>query len=251
MTEQEYSESGNPIYRYDEIKPQDFTPAFGDGENIEAISDHIEKHIGNIECVFHEIISDLVHIDIHWVKPSKKFPFHTLVTSGMSDIPMAVPEVMKGNQFAELCILLPENWQIAGENHQTMEEVFSEETNYWPIRWLKIIARFPHEYSTWVGHGHTIPNGENAEPFADNTKLGCMILMPSITLGDDFFKLEINSEKTINFYCLYPIYKEEMEYKLKKGSDALIDNFEKYNISDVVDINRRNTSLKKGLFGLW
>lgn len=251
MTEQEYSESGNPIYRYSEINSKEFTPAFGDGENIEAIADHIEKHIGKIECVFHEIISDLVHIDIHWVKPTKKFPFHTLVTSGMSDMPMNVPETMKGHQFTELCILLPENWEIKGENYQTMEETFKDETNYWPIRWLKIIARFPHEYNTWVGYGHTIPNGENAEPFADNTKLGCMILMPSITLSDDFFKLEINTEKTINFYCLYPLYKEEMDYKLKKGSDALIDNFEKYNISDVVDINRRNTSLKKGLFGLW
>ncbi|MFM2393256.1 MAG: hypothetical protein RLZZ546_1238, partial [Bacteroidota bacterium] len=67
MTEQEKSESGNPIYRYDNVKPKEFTPAFGDGENMVAISKHIEQNIGEIELVFHEVVSDLVHIDVHWV----------------------------------------------------------------------------------------------------------------------------------------------------------------------------------------
>jgi hypothetical protein len=251
MENQEYSESGDPIYRYENVTPKDFTPAFGDGENIEVISNHIEKHIGKIEYVFHEIISDLVHIDVHWIKPSKKFPFHTLVTSGMSDLPMSVPAGSEENQFAELCILLPNNWQIEGETSLLMEEVFKDEENYWPIRWLKTIARFPHIYNTWIGYGHTIPNGAEAEAYAPNTKLGCMITLPSISIGLDFFQLEINLDKTIKFYCLYPLYKEEMEYKLKKGSDALLEKFEKHNIIDVIDINRTNTCLKTGFLGLW
>lgn len=47
-------------------------PATGDGENIDAISNHIEKYIGKIDCVFHEIISDKVHIDVHWVKQANR-----------------------------------------------------------------------------------------------------------------------------------------------------------------------------------
>ena len=164
---------------------------------------------------------------------------------------MNVPDGLEEHKYAELCILLPDNWIIEGANYQTMEEAFKDEKNYWPVRWLKIISRFPHEYDTWVGHGHTIPNGEGAEPFAENTKLGCMLLMPSLTLGGEFYKLKVGDEKVINFYCLYPLYKEEMNYKLKKGSDALLDKFEKYNVTDVVDIKRRNTCLKNGLWGLW
>ena len=251
MAEQEYSDSGDPIYRYNGGRSKEFTPAIGDEQNIEAISEHIEKHIGKIEIVFHEIVSDLVHIDVHWVKPTEQFPFHTLVTSGMSDKPMTVPEGLDDHKYSELCILLPVDWQIDGTSYITMEEAFKNENNYWPIRWLKAIARFPHEYDTWVGHGHTIPNGENADPFADNTKLGCMILFPSLSLGGQFFTLKINEQKTINFYCLYPLYKEEMNFKLKNGSDALLDKFEKYNLTDIVDINRKNTCSKKGLFGLW
>ncbi len=250
MEEKEYSESGDPIYRYDNAERKEFTPATGT-ENIEAISDHIEQHIGKIDSVFHEIVSDIVHIDVHWVQPTDKFPFHTLVTSGMSDKPMNVPEGLEQHKYAELCILLPANWAVDGTNYQLMEEAFKDERNYWPVRWLKTIARFPHENDTWMSNGHTIPNGENADSYADNTKLGCMVLFPSLSLGKNFFELKIDEEKTIKFYCLYPLYKEEMEYKLKKGSDSLIDKFEKFNVIDVVDINRPNTCLKKGLFGLW
>lgn len=251
MEEQERSESGQPIYRYDQFKPKDFTPATGDGENIEAIADHIEKHVGKIDAVFHEIVSDLVHLDVHWVKPTAAFPFHTLVTSGMSDLPMTVPEGAEDQRYAELCILLPPGWPIEAADYETMEKVFKDEKNYWPVRWLKIIARFPHEYDTWLGYGHTIPNGENADGYAENTQLGCMLLLPSISLGTDFFELKVSEEKTIRFYCLYPLYKEEMDFKLKKGSDALLDKFEKNEIMDIIDPARKNTCKKKGLFGLW
>ncbi len=257
MSEQEYSESGDPIYNYENLTPKEYTPALGDGENIEAISEHIEKHVGKVELVFHEIISDLVHIDVHWVKPSEDFPFHKLITSGMSDMPMHAPEGMEAFKYAELCILLPADWQLEGVEKENETELLNDENNledenyYWPIRWLKIIARFPHEYDTWVWDGHSIPNGENAEPFADNTKLGCMILLPSVSLPESFFTLKINEEKTIHFFCLLPIYKEEMEFKLKKGVDALLEKMDEHKIIDVVQVDRKNTCLKKGLLGLW
>jgi hypothetical protein len=251
MTENEYSESGDPIYRYGDKQSRDFQPPGSEGVNIEAISDHIENCVGKIETVLHEIISDIVHIDIHWVKPSEKHPYHCLVTSGMSDLPMRVPEGFDINQYMELCILLPHNWVMEGAASQSTEEAFKDENNYWPLRWLKKIARFPHEYETFLSYGHTIPNGESADPFAGNTRFGCMLLLPSLSLGREFFELKIDDKKSINFYCLYPLYKEEMDFKLKKGTDALIDRFEEYNVSDVVDINRKNTCAKKGLFGMW
>lgn len=251
MSEQEYSESGIPIYRYENRDPREFTPASGDGENIEAISDHIEKQIGKVDIVFHEIVSDIVHIDVHWVKPTEKFPFHSFVTSGMSDKPMNVPNGMEAHRYAELCIFLPANWPLQIGAYQTTQEAFKDENNYWPIRWLKKLARFPHEHNSWLGRGHTIPNGENAEPFAANTKFGCMVLFSNLSIGKDFSELKINDEKTIRFYCLYPLYKEEMELKLKKGTEALINGFEKFVVTDIVDIDRPNSCRKKGLLGLW
>lgn len=238
----EKSESGSPIYRYENVQPKEFEPATGDS-SIEDISNHIEKYVGKIETVFHEIISDLVHIDIHWVKPTKERPFHTLITSGMSDKPMTTPEDVEDAEFAELCICLPEEWKIS-------EKDFEDEKNYWPIRWLKYMARFPHEYDTWLGWGHTLPNGDPAEPFAENTELNTMLLLPTIVFDEGFHELKLK-EKSINFYSLIPLYNEEVELKMRKGVEALFDGFDKYGVTDILDIHRANTAKKKKWFGLF
>jgi hypothetical protein len=250
MDEPEKSESGTRIYRYTESHEKKFEPAAGDGESIELITEHIERHVGPIETVFHEIVSDQVHIDVYWVKPNSDQPFHVLVTSGMSDKPMNTPVDLEVPKYMELCILLPAYWKIQAEEDKSAEEVFSDENVYWPVRWLKMVARFPHSFNTWVGAEHTIPNGEHAEPFAESTQLGCMMLFPSITLGEEFFELRTN-KKVINFLCLYPLYREEMDFKLRHGTDKLLDKLEAAGIDDVVDPVRKNVCVKKGLFGLW
>ncbi|WP_282132243.1 suppressor of fused domain protein [Cellulophaga baltica] len=238
----EKSESGSPIYRYTNEDKNEFKGAGGDSSMYE-ISDHIEAHIGEIHMVFHEIVSEQVHIDVHWVKPTKEHPFHTLITSGMSDKPMNTPEGVEGCDYAELSICLPEEWKIS-------EEDFKDENNYWPIRFLKYLARFPHEYNTWLSYGHTIPNGNPPEAFAENTKLNTMILLPSILFGDKFPILELEN-KTITFYTLIPLYDEEVALKMAKGVDALFAGFDKFGLTDVLQINRPNTIVKKKFLGLF
>jgi hypothetical protein len=250
MDELEKSESGEPVFRYIDKQEKEFQPAIGDGESIEAISNHIEKTIGPIEMVFHELVSDQVHIDVHWVKSTPERPFHVMVTSGMSNRSMNVPAEVDASRHLELCVLLSDVWQIEAKKYSRMEDAFSDENIYWPIRWLKTVARFPHSYNTWVGWGHTIPNGEEAAPFAESTKLGCVMLLPSLNLSKEFYELKTDA-KTINFLCLYPLYKEEMDFKLKYGADKLLDKFEKVGVSDIIDPKRKNSCEKKGLFGLW
>jgi len=238
----EKSKSGSPIYKYDASQKNDFEIASGES-SIDEISNHIEKHIGEIHMVFHELVSDQVHIDIHWIKPTKEFPYHTLVTSGMSDKPMQTPEGIEGCEYAELSICLPEDWKIS-------EDDFKEEKNYWPIRWLKYLARFPHEYNTWINYGHTIPNGDPAESFAENTELNTIILLPSVVLGNNFHTLKLKN-KSIDFFALIPLYQEEVNLKLNKGSDALFDAFDKFEVSDILKIDRVNTAKRKKIFGIF
>jgi len=241
--EPEFSPSGAPIYRYEEPAP--FELASGDEVTIAAIGEHIERHLGPVSGVYHELISDKVHLDVHVVPPSADFPFYTLVTSGMSDRPMTVPPGAPADEappYAELCILLPSTWNIPADPAD-VASAFEDENVYWPIRWLKMLARLPHEYDTWLGFGHTIPNGEEAEPFADDTKLGCMLLLTALSLPEEFQTLVVSPEKTVQFYTLYPIYREEMELKMEQGVDALIDRFEVYDTGDVLDLTRPNTAL--------
>lgn len=236
--EQEYTESGAPIYRHKERK-EEFSPAFGDCENIEAISSHINQYVGHPAMVFHELISDLVHIDVHWVKPTRKHNFHTLITSGMSDLPMKSPE--PSLEYAEVMIALPSEWKLS-------EQDFEDENNYWPIRLLKFLARFPHEYETWLYISHSVPNYDPPEPFAQNTRFCGSLIMPPVLFGDGFGKLETNG-KTIHFLSVVPIYAEEMDYKLKKGFDALVDRLDKNQVTELLDLKRKNTCKKfLGLF---
>jgi len=238
----EKSESGSPVHRYNLSDKNEFAGASGES-SMEEIADHIEKHIGEIHKVFHELVSDQVHIDVYWVKPTKEKPFHTLVSSGMSDKPMHTPEAVEGCDYAELSICLPEDWKLS-------EEHFKDENNYWPLRWLKIMARFPHEYNSWLSYGHTIPNGDPAEPFAENTQMTTIALLPSIILGEEFSTLKLEN-KSIDFYTLIPLYSEEVNLKMKSGIEALFDGFDKHGVTDILQVDRPNTVKRKKLFGLF
>lgn len=239
----ELAPSGEAIYRYEERKEY-ITETSGNEENIKMIKDHVEKYIGKVDAVYHEIVPDLVHLDILIVNPTKEKNYYTLVTCGMSNIPMTVPEGADNFRFAELVICLPSDWKVS-------DEAFKQDENYWPILWLKKLARFPHEYGTWLYHAHTIPNNDPAEPFANNTDLSGMILSIPSTVEDanGFFTLELTNGDRVHFFSLIPIYTKEMDFKLKKGADALIEKLEKAGVNEIVDVRRKSVS--KGSFWIF
>lgn len=233
----EQSESGSPVYRH-EKRDREFEFAVGDSENIDRITAHIEAHVGPVANVFHELISDLVHVDIHMVKPSPRRNCHTLVTSGMSDRPMNAPDGYGAFRFSELMISLPPDWPMS-------QESWKDEANYWPIRMLKFLARFPHEYQTWLWAMHTIPNGNPPEPFATNTRMSGVILLPPITLPMEFHELVIDSAKTIHFHSVVPLHPDEMDLKLKEGAEALFPGFDKHGVSEILDPGRESVVGRK------
>ncbi|HHA2973699.1 suppressor of fused domain protein [Stenotrophomonas geniculata] len=235
------SPGGSPIMVHSREK--DFTPPQGE-EHIEAIGAHIERHLGPVSGVFHEIISDLVHIDVHVVPATEQFPYLRLVTSGMSDLPMTVPDEVDADvpRYMELMVTLPADWPIS-------QDAFEDERNYWPVRLLKGLARLPHEYDTWLGFGHTIPNGHPSEPYAPGVGFDGAIVLPPVTPPEDFAELALEDGKVISFMTIIPLYPEEMDLKLKKGAEALLDRFDAKNIQDVIEPGRVNVARKR--FGLF
>lgn len=232
----EISESGAPIHRH-KARESDWTPPNMEDSALEAISDHIEKHIGPIATVWHEIISDLVHIDVHQVAPTEERPYWTLVTSGMSDLKMTVPPGREDWAHAELMICLPKDWKMG-------ETDFKDERHYWPVRWLKTLARFPHEYQTWLSWGHTLPNGDPAEPVHDSAPFtGFMLLCPKTT-STEFWTLPIRDDKQIRFFALMPLHTAEMEFKLRKGGEKLEALFEQKKVTELVDLQRPDVTAK-------
>lgn len=231
------SKSGNPVHRYTKpAEEPEFAP--GDGSLINAVTDHISKHLGE-GMVLHEIMSTTVHVDIHVVPPTDERPFYTLVTSGMAERPMRTPAGVDGCEFAELVVCLPPDWP--GFDDTLMpgnpDHPWSDEANYWPIRWLKMLARFPHEYGTWLWMNHTVPNGDPPEPFAPNTKLCGWLVGLNPLLPEAFNELRIG-DRDIVFFSLIPLCLDEMQLKLDKGAETLWELFDKHNVSPVIDVAR-------------
>ena len=229
----------SPIHRHGEPKP--FQMAIGDSENIEAISRHIERFVGKPATVFHELISDKVHIDVHIVEPSEQFPWYTLVTSGMSDRPMRAPEQCADRKYAELFLCLPADWKMGQED-------WKSEACYWPIKALKFLARFPHQYDTWLWYGHTIPNGDPPEPFHELTKLCSFILLRPQRVPVDFHTLKIEEEKTIHFFAVVPLYADELAFKLQNGAEAVENSLVAAGYSELIAPVRESVIPKTGFF---
>ncbi|NQX47730.1 suppressor of fused domain protein [Paenibacillus tritici] len=211
------SEDGTTIYGYDAPDEQQLTPP-SDILYMEELNEHFNKVFPNRETgVFHELISDIVHIDVNIMEATPDEPYRVLYTNGMSDLPMTLPQEIRKEykhlERSELMMFLPADWPLTQKD-------FEAEENYWPIRLMKMLARFPHMYQTWLGYGHTIPNTEDYEPYALNTELSGVILF---ALPEEVSTVHTTDGNQVQVYFLVPLYREEMEFKLESGMDELID----------------------------
>lgn len=184
-------------------------------DEIDIIEKHIEHYYGNFEFVFHEKVSPDIHVDICLIPPSEECNWYTLVTMGMGAHLMNVPNQLKEEQLerAELVICLPEYWKLDKEH-------LKDEKWYWPIRLLKELARFPGENNTWLGWGHTVSYDG---PLSYTTELCASILINPLcgNVGGNTCTLPDGEE--VNFYQVIPLYRDELEYKLKNGTQKLLD----------------------------
>ena len=223
-----------------------------------AVQAHVESHIGAVTWIIHEVVSEGIHLDILVVEPAEKRPYFTLLTMGMSALPMSIPKALNLSPYTELMLYLPRQWifyepapgapgtgaegitppesKNKTQNMATPEPDPADERNFWPIRWLKMLARLPSTSDTWLGYGHSIPAGGSV---AANTALSGFVLSPPLE-GEEFFTLSLNNGKKIHFWNLVPVYQEEMDYKLKNGADALFELFDRYQVSPIIDISRPN-----------
>ena len=233
----EISPGGSAIYRYETPENQGFRPPADEGVSMEAIEAHMEKIFpGRGGFVYHEILSDLVHIDVHILCPTEENNFYVVYTTGMSDLPMSLPEEISDREdlkYAELYMLLPGDWNV-GEAGQASQDMPYE--SFWPIQMMKFLARFPHEYQTWLGWGHTIPNGPEYTPICEGVGFGGAVLTQLSLVPE----LTTESGKEIQMLMLIPAYKEEIEYKLKYGMEGLDRRFAEGSLPLVLDIHRPN-----------
>lgn len=221
---------------FDKLKKKDKTVAddmyLYSEEELNEYEAYIEKSLGHYDNVFHEIVSPDIHLDVIIVPPAEEAPFYKLATMGMGAYAMNVPRELKEYELehAELMIYLPADWKIGS----------SEEKDYWPIRYLKVLARLPLQCDTWLGFGHTVQGNADMAPFAENTDFSSIMLLTGLNLEGEAMELRLSSGKKLNFYQLFPIYKEELKYKQQASAEELMALFDEEDCCPVLNINRKN-----------
>lgn len=206
----------------------EFDPELYEDEELDALEEHIKDYFGEFPTTLHEIVSPDIHVDVCIVPPSPERNYYTLITEGMGAHIMELPEELSAEQYgrAELLICLPPEWRV-GEN---------DEEWFWPIGLLKGLARLPINCETWLGVSHSI---DNREPFAKNTDLCGAVLRTPLDTESGAEYCELPDGDHVNFYEIIPIYREEMQFKLDHGADALMAKLD--GVSHIVNIKRKNT----------
>lgn len=232
--DQERAPSGQPVFRHVEAAPAaEVAPP--DEVVRAAVEDHLVTYLGTPAFTIDEIVSDRFQLDVLVWEPTPDRPMYTLVTQGVSDLPMNVPPELVADgapQRAEVMICLPPDWPMG-------KAALNDESAYFPIRHLKSVARIPHDYNTWIGFGHTIPHGEPPEPIAAGTDLSGWLLFLPLTLPPDFPILQVDGVGNVSILSMIALYPDEMEQKLNRGIESLYEGLEEYGVSELLDdLNR-------------
>lgn len=185
------------------------------------IQQHMNKCFPNrTERVFFDHRNDFVQVDIHILEAPTKQDFHVLYTVGMSALAMRLPESFYPEyqmlEHAELIALLPAEWKLT---EPAEGEAYSNSL-WWPVDLLQYLARFPHEYQSWLGWGHTIPNSERYVSYDEETTKLCGTMLSA--LHENISMFHTKNGTLINLYALLPLYQEEIAFQQKEGTEALL-----------------------------
>lgn len=182
----------------------------GDSELIDAVGTFIASTFGCEPQVFHEVVSDVVHIDLWFVPPASNRPWVTVLTSGMAERPLPTHSKFRGPARVELVLALPADWPMDLAS-------WKQERNYWPMRVLKQVCRYPHECGLPVGIGHTLE-----APALDGNQFGftALLLGPPAVFGDMPASFQFRGER-VHYLSLVPIFADELGFARSSGSRSL------------------------------
>jgi hypothetical protein len=237
----EVSPGGDPILRHEE-REREFELAIGDEALIDAIDEHLTSAFPEYEgAVFHELVSDLVHVDVYLVPPGGQRTWITLVTCGMAQRPMTVPEGLEDYRYGELMLALPADWPLDADSWEA-------ERWYWPIRLLKVLARLPHEYETYLYYSHTIPNLDPPEPYALGTELCAALISRPELVSDEVESLTVSDGRVVQLWGVFALHRDEMELKLQEGVEALLPRLHAAGVTELVDPARPSVIRRRRRF---
>lgn len=179
------------------------------------------RFFGGEFTVSHELLPREPHIDVYMFGPVEgEREFDTLVTGGMSDLPMNVPDGLPIRRV-ELVLYA--------------DEPRDEYVNL--LRWL---AHLVHDQRTWISPGSTMTNGDPPEPIFDGSLMDCFaflqpLLAPDYTFSDE---LEIDGDPVFLLWVV-PITSSECEFLRTQGLETFYELLEQNEHSLLLEEDRQ------------
>jgi hypothetical protein len=161
-----------------------------------------------------------------------------IMTNGLSDYSMPVPEKYKGRENNELYFCLPSYWDWQALENPSMN---------WIYPWIRKMAKHVVDKATWFGHGHTFPNGKELSSISATMKQDHFILLDPILLSNELCPLECGA-KSIHFLAIVPIFKDEMDYKQARGTFKLLQKLNSAGVTELLDDYRSSVFKSKWTF---
>lgn len=152
-------------------------------------------------------------------------PVTVLMTDGLSNMQMEVPEKYKGEEHIELFFCLPNYWEWEDAENPRMN---------WPFKWITKLANHLVDKQTWYGKGHTFPVGKEGETLSESMKQEYLMLSHPILLNVELAPLQVEG-KMIHFLAVIPLFKKEFEYKQARGTFKLLQKFNTKGITENLD----------------
>ncbi|MES2587613.1 MAG: suppressor of fused domain protein [Bacteroidota bacterium] len=181
----------------------------------------------NVKEINKEMFSFL-QIDVQ-----KRSAIKILMTKGLSDYKMPVSEKFIGKEFNELFFCLPSYWDLDDLSNKNMS---------WIYEILNRLHKHCIDKNTWFGHGHTIPFANPIENISETMKQKYFFLSEPVFLKEELTPIEINGKK-IHFLAIIPIFEDEFDYKIGKGTYKFQKKLNFHDVSELLD-DFRSTVLR-------
>lgn len=157
-------------------------------------------------------------------------PITVLMTASLSNYQMPVLEKWVGREFNEIYFCLPTYWDF---------EDYVNPNSSWIYDWIYKLERFVRDRNTWYGPGHTIPTANPEVPISDLMKQEYFIFLDPILLEKELAPANVQ-DKTVHFLSIVPLFGDELDYKMGKGTQKFVRKLIQRNYDEKLDDYRKS-----------
>lgn len=165
-------------------------------------------------------------------------PVTVVMTNGLSDYRMPVPEKQSGEEYNELYFCLPSYWE--------WEDTANPQMN-WVFDWIQRLAKHVVEKETWFGHGHTMPCGPELKSLSNTMKQNHFFLTHPMLLESELTTVPLG-EKNVHFLAIVPIFLKEFELKQSRGTFKFMRKLISKGVTEKLDDFRYSITKSKWRF---